>query len=60
MEIDELVRGVNIALGRQAASTCMAFDGNADGGVPSKSWLSAFTTRSTHVLFDTLELSESI
>ena len=31
--IGELVRGVNIALGRAAVDGCIAFDGNADGTV---------------------------
>jgi hypothetical protein len=31
--IDELVRGVNIALQQAALSTCPAFDGNGDGAV---------------------------
>ncbi len=31
--INELIVGVNIALGSQAVSTCAAFDGNGDGSV---------------------------
>lgn len=31
--INELVLGVNIALGNQAVAACRAFDGNGDGGV---------------------------
>ncbi|HSQ00263.1 MAG TPA: hypothetical protein VL049_23840, partial [Candidatus Dormibacteraeota bacterium] len=41
VKVDELVRGVNIALGQQAVDSCPAFDRNGDGQVTIAELLAA-------------------